>query len=131
EVGAGQPLRAVLGDLATTDGCERLHVPPLSAAGVRTLAAGHALDPTQLHRVTAGNPFYVSEVLAAPGWTVPVSVADAVLARISRLSDAARALVDLVSLAPGGLEPGIADRLAEESAEALDEAVERGVLLAS
>ena len=130
EVGPGHPLRAVLGDLATTAGCARLHVPPLSTAGVRTLAAGHALDPERLHRVTGGNPFYVSEVLAAPGWTVPASVSDAVLARAARLPDGARALVDVVSLAPGGLEPEIAVLLADADAAALDEAVERGVLLA-
>jgi DNA-binding CsgD family transcriptional regulator/tetratricopeptide (TPR) repeat protein len=131
ELGAGHPLRAVLGDLATASGCERVHVPPLSADGVRALAAGSALDPERLHRATGGNPFYVSEVLAAPSFTVPASVADAVLARVSRLSDAARALVDVVSLSPGGLETEIAELLADETHDALDEAVERGVLVAS
>jgi DNA-binding CsgD family transcriptional regulator/tetratricopeptide (TPR) repeat protein len=129
EVGAGHPLRTVLGDLATAAGCERLHVPPLSPEGVRTLAAGQALDPDRLHRVTGGNAFYVTEVLAAPGWTVPLSVTDAVLARVSRLSAAARELVDLVSIAPGGLEPELAARLIDEAGAALDEAVERGVLV--
>jgi DNA-binding CsgD family transcriptional regulator/tetratricopeptide (TPR) repeat protein len=129
ELGSGHPLRAVLGDLATAPGCERLHVPPLSTDGVRALAAGHALDPERIHRITGGNPFYVSEVLAAPGWTVPASVADAVLARVSRLSSGGRALVDLVSLAPGGLEPEIADGLLDGAGGALDEAVERGVLV--
>jgi DNA-binding CsgD family transcriptional regulator/tetratricopeptide (TPR) repeat protein len=131
ELGAGHPLRAVLGDLATAAGCERVHVPPLSPEGVRALAAGSAVDPDRLHRATGGNPFYVSEVLAAPGFTVPASVADAVLARASRLSDAARVLVDVVSLSPGGLETEIAELLAGASPEALDEAVERGVLVAS
>jgi predicted ATPase len=131
ELGAGHPLRAVLGDLATASGCERLHVPPLSPDGVRALAAGSALDPERLHRTTGGNPFYVSEVLSAPGLTVPASVADAVLARASRLSDEARALVDVVSLSPGGLETEIAELLAGETHDALDEAVERGVLVAS
>lgn len=98
EVGASHPLRTVLGDLATAPGCERLRVPALTLAGVRTLAAGQALDPERLHRVTGGNAFYVTEVLAAPGWTVPLSVTDAVLARVSRLSAEARSLVDLVSL---------------------------------
>ena len=46
-----------------------------------------------------------------PGWTVPLSVTDAVLARVSRLSADARGLVDLVSVAPGGLEPEIAGRV--------------------
>ena len=131
EVGAGHPFRTVLGDLATAPGCERLRVPPLTPAGVRTLAAGQALDPDRLHRVTGGNAFYVTEVLAAPGWTVPLSVTDAVLARVSRLTGPARALVDFISLAPGGLEVEVADGLKGGAADALEEAVDRGVLTAS
>ncbi|HET7450874.1 MAG TPA: LuxR C-terminal-related transcriptional regulator [Gaiellaceae bacterium] len=131
EVGSGHPLRAVLGDLATAAGCERMQVPPLSAEGVRTLAAGQAIDPDRLYRATRGNAFYVTEVLAAPGWSVPLSVTDAVLARVSRLSADARALIDLVSIAPGGLEPELAERISRQPHEALDEAVERGVLVAT
>jgi hypothetical protein len=131
EVGADHPLRAVLGDLATAPGCERLHVPALTPEGVRVPTAGAALDPDHLHRVTGGNAFYVSEVLAAPGWTVPLSVADAVLARVSRLPPDARNLVDLVSVAPGGLEPEVAARLLDDLGPALDEAVGRGVLVLS
>src|SRR5207244_12558345 len=81
EIGPGHPRRAVLGDLATASGCERLSVRPLTSAGVRTLAAGHPLDSEHLYRITGGNPFYVTEVLAAPVWTVPATVADAVIAR--------------------------------------------------
>jgi DNA-binding CsgD family transcriptional regulator/tetratricopeptide (TPR) repeat protein len=129
EVGADHPLRAVLGDLATAPGCERLQVPALSADGTRLLAEGEALDPGHLHRVTGGNAFYVTEVLASPGWVVPLSVTDAVIARVSRLPAAARALVDLVSVAPGGLEPEIAEALLDGAGQALDEAVGRGVLV--
>src|SRR5262245_47182235 len=131
EVGADHPLRAVLGDLATAPGCERLHVPALTPAGVRELTGGAALDPDVLHRVTGGNAFYVSEVLASPGETVPLSVTDAVLARVSRLPPEARALVDLVSVSPGGLEPEVAERLLDGLGPALDEAVGRGVLVLS
>jgi DNA-binding CsgD family transcriptional regulator/tetratricopeptide (TPR) repeat protein len=129
EIGVGHPLRTVLGDLATAAGCERMQVPPLSPDGVRALTADHALDPNSLHRITGGNAFYVTEVLAAPGGSVPLSVTDAVLARVSRVSAGARALIDLVSIAPGGLEPEIAARLVDDAEAALDEAVERGILV--
>jgi len=46
EVGAGHPLRAVLGDLATTSECERLHVPPLSTA-VSTISTASAATPSR------------------------------------------------------------------------------------
>jgi DNA-binding CsgD family transcriptional regulator/tetratricopeptide (TPR) repeat protein len=131
ELGADHPLRAVLGDLATTAGYERLQVPALTPEGVSALADGYALDAERLYRATGGNPFYVTEVLAAPGWTVPATVADAVLAHVSRLSADARALVDLVSLAPGGLEPRIAESILTDTGAALDEAVARGVLVVS
>jgi DNA-binding CsgD family transcriptional regulator/tetratricopeptide (TPR) repeat protein len=129
EVGAGHPLRTLLGDLSTAAGCERLGVPALSPTGVRTLTAGHALDAERLHRVTGGNAFYVTEVLAAPGWTVPLSVTDAVLARVSRASAEARGLIDLVSVAPGGLELEVASHLIDGAIAALDESVERGILV--
>ena len=60
EVGVGHALRTLLGDLSTAAGCERLHVPPLTPAGVRTLAAGQAIDAERLHRITGGNAFYVT-----------------------------------------------------------------------
>src|SRR5262249_56545092 len=129
EVAADHPLRAVLGDLATAPGCERLHVPALTPDGIRLLSSGEPLDPDHLHRVTGGNAFYVTEVLAAPGWTVPLSVTDAVLARVSRVSAESRALIDLVSVAPGGLEVEIATRLVDGASAALDESVERGMLV--
>ena len=131
EVGADHPLRAVLGDLATAPGCERLQVPSLTAAGVRALAADQALDADHLHRVTGGNAFYVTEVLASPGLTVPLSVTDAVLARVLRLSSEARELIDLVSIASGGLEPEFAERLVDGAGVTADEAVEHGVLVFS
>jgi DNA-binding CsgD family transcriptional regulator/tetratricopeptide (TPR) repeat protein len=131
EVAREHPLRTVLGDLATAPGCERLRVPALTPAGVRTLATGSSLDHERLYEVTGGNAFYVSEVLAAPGWTVPLSVADAVFARVSRLSPDTRELIDLVSLAPGGLEAEIAAHLIDGGGAALDEAVEHGVLVGS
>ena len=44
------------------------------------------VDVAELHRVTGGNPFYVSEILEA-GWpSVPPTVRDAVAVRLTRLS---------------------------------------------
>jgi DNA-binding CsgD family transcriptional regulator/tetratricopeptide (TPR) repeat protein len=122
------PLRAVLGDLATAPGCHRLHVVPLTVDAVTELAAGHAVEPGRLYSATGGNPFYVTEALAAEGWTVPPTVADAVLARASRLNTAARAVLEVVSLAPGGLEPTIAVALSGGDGGALDACLDRGML---
>jgi DNA-binding CsgD family transcriptional regulator/tetratricopeptide (TPR) repeat protein len=127
EVAAAHPLRAVLGDLATS-GLLRRRIEPLSAGGVRTLAAGHEIDPDELHQVTGGNPFYVTEVLAAPASDVPQTVRDAVLTRIRRLPPAARELMELASIEPGGVERPLLRVLGTED-RAIDEAVRAAVLV--
>jgi DNA-binding CsgD family transcriptional regulator/tetratricopeptide (TPR) repeat protein len=120
EVDLGHPLTSVLGDLATS-GLRRLTVQPLSVDAVRQLAAGHDVDAVELHRATGGNPFYVTEVLAAPGAAVPRNVRDAVMTRIGRLSDAARGLLEIASVEPGGVERallrtlGVDDRTVDEA----------------
>jgi DNA-binding CsgD family transcriptional regulator/tetratricopeptide (TPR) repeat protein len=125
-------LRPVLGDLATAPGHRRWRVEPLTEQGVATLATDSALDAGRLHAVTGGNPFFVTEVLAAPGWTLPPTVRDAVLARIARLDAAGRALIEAVSVAPGGLEPQLAVLLSGATAAAVDAAIDLGeIVLAS
>src|SRR5579863_8500029 len=58
ELADGHPLRLLLGDLATQRATRRMRLAPLSPQAVRTLA-GDA-DADELHRVTGGNPFYLS-----------------------------------------------------------------------
>ena len=129
EIEADHPFRTILGDLATATGCERLQVPPLTEGGVARLLGQKALEPGQLHRITGGNPFFVTEVLATPGATLPDTVSDAVLARVGRLSPQARDLLELVSVAPGGLETDVILDLIPQGGSALDESAERGVLV--
>jgi predicted ATPase len=81
------PLALVLGELATARSVTRLEVPTLSADAVGELAEPHAIDAQDLYRQTNGNPFFVTEVLAAGTREIPRTVRDAVLARVARLSD--------------------------------------------
>ena len=127
EVGADHPLRAVLGDLATS-GLIRLRLEPLSMDGVAQLASGHAVDPAELHRATGGNPFYVTEVLAQPGAAVPPSVRDAVLTRVQRLPAGARDLLEAVSVEPGSMGRGLLRTLGIED-RAVDDALRATVLV--
>ena len=104
EVDAAHPLRSVLGALATEPAVQRLCVPPLSLDAVRALAAETGADAVALHQRTGGNSFYVTEVLAAGGSSLPATVADAVLARAAALPPEARRLLDAVALVPGSAE---------------------------
>jgi DNA-binding CsgD family transcriptional regulator len=96
EAAAGSPLGVVLGDLATAAGVSRMELAPLSLAATRVLAGG---DAVLLHRLTGGNPFFIREVMASGGLDVPATVRDAVMARASRLSAAARAALGAAAVA--------------------------------
>jgi DNA-binding CsgD family transcriptional regulator len=99
------PLAAVLGDLVAGPDARRLALSPLSRTAVATLLAGSALAPEDVHRRTAGNPFYVSQIAAQPDLPLPVSVRDAVLGRLAGLSAPARSAAELLAVAPEGV-PG-------------------------
>src|SRR5437764_1644269 len=94
---SGHPLRRVLGELATSATVRRLKLDPLSPSAVAELAELRAVDPDELYRKTAGNPFFVVEALAAGVDEIPDTVRDAVLARVARLSAPARLLVEAVA----------------------------------
>lgn len=91
------------------------------------LAAEQPLDARELHARTGGNPFYVTEVLAAGGG-LPASVREAVLARASRLSAPARRLLDAVAVVPGRADLGLLDLVAPEALDALEECRAAGIL---
>src|SRR6516165_180574 len=131
EVGRDHPLTVVMGDLAGLPGVVRMQLPALSVTGVRQLLgeAGSALDATTMFQRTGGNPFYVTEVLAAGSEQVPATVRDAVLARVSRLSRAGQEVAGAASVL--GRRAG-ADLLAAVSGQplaAVDECLDRGVLV--
>jgi DNA-binding CsgD family transcriptional regulator/tetratricopeptide (TPR) repeat protein len=98
EITADHPLRGVLGVLPAND-VRRIRPRALSYASVARLAAGTDLDPRHLLSVTAGNPFFVTEVVRGGGG-IPASVADAVLARVRTLPAATRDAVELLSTLP-------------------------------
>lgn len=98
DLASDHPARIAIDGLATQRGVVRRTLEPLSVSGVARLVGGRAIDVEQLHARTGGNPFFVTEVLAAPGWAVPPTVADAVRARARRLPVAARAVLDTAAV---------------------------------
>ena len=97
------PLRGLLGVLGST-AATRLRLTRLTADAVRELAASTDIDPGELFRLTGGNPFFVTEVLANPCEIVPPTVVDAVLARVRSLSPPAQTALDRLAVIPSGAE---------------------------
>lgn len=129
EVGSTHPLRVLMGELSTS--ITRVRVPPLSADGVAELARPYGVDGTELYLKTSGNPFFVTEVLAASGASIPDSVRDAVLARVARLPRASRELLDTIAVVPQHVELWLLDRVAPDNGEALDTCIAAGMVQVS
>ena len=129
ELVPAHPLRAVLGDLATSPAL-RVAPPPLSLAAVASLCGERRFDAVELHRRTGGNPFFVTEVLAAGEHGVPGTVQDAVLARAARLSASARTVLDAAAVAGPRVEPWLLQALSAAESASIDECLATGVLRA-
>src|SRR5262249_39444442 len=84
EVGRTHPLRIALGELPSRV-VTRVKLHGLSEGAVAALAAPAGIDPGEMYARTGGNPFFVSEVIAARTTEVPHTVREAVLARTGRL----------------------------------------------
>jgi DNA-binding CsgD family transcriptional regulator/tetratricopeptide (TPR) repeat protein len=107
EMPADHPLHRTLA-AAPPSHCRRIGLAPLSLDAVRHLAAP-GVDAEAVHRVTGGNPFFVSEALTSGAQRVPASVRDAVLGRFGRLPPSARTTAELVSVVPGRAEPWLVE----------------------
>jgi DNA-binding CsgD family transcriptional regulator/tetratricopeptide (TPR) repeat protein len=130
ELHRDHPLRMVLGELPCGDAVTRLELATLSRETVAELAGRSGLDAGELYERTAGNPFFVTETLAAGSTLVPETVRDAVHARIARLSTDARALLDAVAIVPQRTEVWLLEALTDRGLDALDECLRSGVLRA-
>jgi DNA-binding CsgD family transcriptional regulator/tetratricopeptide (TPR) repeat protein len=129
ELGPSHPLRALAGDLATVPGTTALDLPPLSPTAVAELTADlDAGVAGSVYERTIGNPFFVSEVVAAGGLEVPATVRDVVLARASRLPPAARAVLDAAAVLPTRAEIDLLLALAGARETDLDRCVTGGML---
>lgn len=124
EVDPGHPLHSALGAIRSGTSLY-LQLAPLSHHAVATLAGENA---DRVYTVTGGNPFYVTEMIAAIPVGLPPSVASAVLGRASRLANSSRRLVELVSMVPNRIETRLLDMVMPDWAEAAEEPERRQLL---
>jgi DNA-binding CsgD family transcriptional regulator len=131
EVGPTHALRLVIGELASSQTVRRVRLEPLSEESVASLAAPYGIDPAELYRKTAGNPLFVTEVLAAGESVIPETVRDAVLARAARLCSSAQRLLEIVSVVPQQAELWLLADIEGSDQSGLDECLGSGLLTAT
>ena len=130
EIGRTHPVALLLGDIAPFPAISRITLERLSAAAVAELAVGTDVDADRLYTVTGGNPFFVTEVLGAPG-EMPATVRAAVRGRLARLSPAAVGVVEALAVLGVPVSPWQVADLVPDANTGLADAVERGLLAAS
>jgi DNA-binding CsgD family transcriptional regulator/tetratricopeptide (TPR) repeat protein len=128
QLGRAHPLRVVIGELPR-ERVTRIALPALSLRAVAELATLDGVDPAGLYERTAGNPFFVTEVLASGGaLVVPDSVRDAVLARASHLDERPRALLDAVAIVPPRIEMWLLEAIAGDELGELERCLTSGIV---
>jgi DNA-binding CsgD family transcriptional regulator len=128
ELGSASPLQMVLGELAGARAVERVHLSPLSREAVRALAEPSGADGDRLFERTCGNPFFVTEALAAMDAEIPDTVRGAVLARAAHLGAPARGLLEVAAVVPSRIELWLLEGVAGDDLAALDECLSSGML---
>jgi hypothetical protein len=134
------PLRRQVAEWSRIPEVDRLALSPLPDADVQALIA--ELAPTGLGdqeradivRRAEGNAFFVEELVASGGGWVPDDLADLLLVRLDRLSDEARQVVRIASVAGRKVTHDLLETVARLPAADLDagirQAVEMNVLVA-
>ena len=123
-------LRRAISDIPA-DNHVRIEVPLLTKAAVSSLAKTAGRDADAIYRATAGNAFFVAELLCAgnDGQLPPPNLRDAVLTRAERLPMVARMMLDTVSVFPRRADAAILHALCgPDSTVHLAECVANGIL---
>lgn len=127
ELNPGHPLRGIIGVLAGS-ACLHLELEGLSDTVVTQLAESVGLEPGPVVAAVGGNPFFLTEVLAAPGKAIPPSVRHAVLARFASLPVPCRSVLQQLSVVPAEVEGWLVAALLDDPS-LLEPAERRGMVV--
>lgn len=127
EVSRDNYLRSVFGDLPHED-IKRIRLYPLSESAVNALLHKAGLNESNLYRMTGGNPFYVTEVLASKNQGLPSSIKDAIIARTAGLDSGTRRVLEIISVIPNKVEIEFLKKLADGIEEKVEICIKKAVL---
>ncbi|WP_328521129.1 helix-turn-helix transcriptional regulator [Kribbella sp. NBC_00359] len=128
EIRSNATLTRSIGEFARLGVARRVSVGSLSESGVAALVAGSGLDPAEVFRQTSGNPFFVTECLAA-GSSTPGTIRDAVLARAALLPVHGRRVLEVASQLGLRFEADLLIEAGGADAGGVDDCVAQGMLM--
>ncbi|HEV8174404.1 MAG TPA: AAA family ATPase [Actinoplanes sp.] len=129
EIAREHPLQHLLGLASRADRVRRLPLARLSPDAVRQLSAASGLDSRHVYALTSGNPFFVTEVIAAGDVAhPPPTIVDAVLARTRTVHIATQDALEQLAVVPSTLDRWLVDRLVPGGVPALAIAERHGLV---
>src|SRR3954454_20819668 len=131
ELTTDHPMRRMLGDLASGSWSRRIRLAPLSSRAVADLVAGSGLDAGEVMRITAGNPFFVTQGARSGADGVPPPARDVVLTRVARLSPDSRTVLERAAVIGFRVDVPLLEAVAApvDVMPALDELLTSGLLV--
>ena len=129
EIGRTHPLATLLGDLSANPLVQRVALDRLSPTAVATFTGGSG-DGGELHALTHGNPFLLTQLLASPADGVPASVRAAAGGRLARLSTVANATVQALAVLGVPTHLDLLEHIVADARDAVVEAIDAGLLWA-
>jgi DNA-binding CsgD family transcriptional regulator len=134
ELDAEHPLLVTLAYVSSCAAVTRIDLEHLSRQAVAALCAGSGVNGEQLHELTGGNPFFVTEVLAAGADaltrnTLPRSVSEAVWGRLARLSTQARDAAQASAVCGPRAEVALVQQVCPAASTGLAECLNANVLI--
>lgn len=129
ELDPRHPLRSVLGDLASSQAARRISLEPFTETAVRALVGERAMDASALYLQTGGNPFFVMEALSNAGGGIPATVREAVLARTTRLTLSAQAVLQAAAVIGQRIESWVLAQVTSAELGAVEECIGIGILV--
>ncbi|GAA0957208.1 AAA family ATPase [Virgisporangium aurantiacum] len=129
ELRPDHPLRHLLGLASRSSRIRRLRLARLTVSAVRRLSAATGADADEVFAVTAGNPYFVAEILAAGDVTaVPTTIADAVQAKLAQLDPATTDALEHLAVVPSTVRRWLVEALVGAGPAVLAPAEEHGLL---
>jgi len=128
EVHSGHPLRNLIGQLPR-DSFSRLELTNLSKEAVKKMALAKGYDGDYVFKMTAGNPFYVNEVLASYSMEVPESIKDSILFEYHHSGEITKRVWDFLSVIPDGFELKHLEKYEPEYAPAIEGCIQSQIFI--
>jgi len=128
EIHSQHPLRSVLGHLPP-DSFTQLKLAPLSRNAVEKMAAEKGYSGEDVYNISAGNPFYVNEILASYSKGIPDNIKNAVLSTYNSAKENTKLIWELLSVIPSSFEIKYLEKFEPSYAAAIENCINTQILI--